>query len=151
MAQITVEFEGGDEETALGSLKWTPNTRHLHGTAVVLPSPFLTPLTVSPAVIEVPAGYWRVQELLPGGIPRFVQVTGDANYSALPDIDPATLAPAATPEPAWWLALQNLALAGGGGTALTADPDHPGLLLISPGATLLTEDPAHPGLYLIGT
>lgn len=87
---------------------------------------------------------WRISE-------RSTRQQRDARYVLVPTagpvddddlvaVDPATLAPVADPEPAWWVALAQH-------TYLTP-ADVPGLYLIPAG---IAADPDHPGLYLIPT
>lgn len=38
---------------------------------------------------------------------------------------------------------------GGGGVALTPDPDNPGLYVLASGSTALVPDPDNPGLYIL--
>ena len=57
-----------------------------------------------------PAQCWRVSEAgMAGATVRYVAVSGDAAFTALVDVDPATLQPSAEPIAAWVVALGSLA------------------------------------------
>ena len=142
----------GVDVPAVGALRWQPTLRRTVGTHITLPDAFTVELVDGRASVDVaPTGLdwcWTVREFPRTGIVRHVQVPalGPVNYSALVDVDPKTLEPAAEPEAAWWAAWTALAA----GTYLVPDPAHPGLYLAASGSSM-TPDPDHTGLYTIGT
>lgn len=65
---------GDPEAPAAGSLEWTPYARRVEDDRVVLPAPFTVTLALSPVTVEVEPGPWRVREMTPAGITRWVVV-----------------------------------------------------------------------------
>jgi len=105
----------------------------VEGGAVVLPVEFAVLLVAGAADVEVepstPAWVWYVTEYF-DGVPAkqrafAVPDMATVEYTDLVEIDPDTLTPAPSPNPAW-LAPLNTVAAG----AVTPDPDHPGFYLI---------------------
>ena len=93
-----------------GSTRWQPTLRRSVDEHVVLPASFIGPATGTVAVAVTGLDWvWRVDELVPGGCTRYVQVTaGDRLYSELVDVDPATLVPAESAVPAWDAAVEQI-------------------------------------------
>lgn len=136
-----------------GEIRFSPTKRRTAGPDVILPAAFDAQLVDGEVVVELaatgPEWCWMVIEPTGAGIIRHIivpDVGGVLEYSALIDVDPATLEPSAEPEAAWWAAWAALAA----GTYLVPDPDHPGLYLAASGSSM-TPDPDHTGLYTIGT
>ncbi|WPM94275.1 minor tail protein [Arthrobacter phage Marchesin] len=115
MTAIDVRFDvpgPAGRVPARGALLWVPTLRRIADDgAVVLPAPFRVNMTAGAALVEVePTGLdwvWRVEELVSGAPQRvvYLAVPDSATavlYSDLVAVDPATLAPEATPEAAWW-------------------------------------------------
>lgn len=129
----------GGVAAAVGSLRWTPTARRvvpaegLLPAAVVLPASFTAALTAGAVDVDVEptaAGWvWSVVESFIGSPARrrYFQVPNVASidYADLVEIDPATLAPEPSPDPAWLAPLNELSA----GT-VTPDPDNPGFYLI---------------------
>ena len=109
---------------------WTPLRREIYDIYVTVPAPFTVYLTngVGTAVIKNSWPYWRVTEKgIPSGITHTLYVPNvpEIHYSALIDVDPATLEPSAEPEAAWWAIVESLPL-----PAFRPDPDDDGALLV---------------------
>lgn len=110
---------------ATGTLTFTPTLRHNSGSTVVLPVGFsVTVGTGTSSVVLAPTGLdwaWKVVEEFPGLSRRTIYVTvpdvPNFEYADLVQVDRATLAPTATPDPAWWAvagaAFTGASLAGG--------------------------------------
>jgi hypothetical protein len=100
---------------------------------VVLPKPFTVTLVAGSASVDVEpstgAWVWSVVEAIEGTPSRrrylAVPDQSSVDYADLAEIDPDTLSPAPSPDPAWAAPLAELAA----GT-VTPDPDHPGFYLI---------------------
>ena len=151
-----------DEVAAVGHLECRPYAPDADGARLHLEAPdrLLLPASMPPArlvggeatlhLAPTGAGWcWQIIERTPRGKTRYVLVPDSAavlDYADLVDVDPATLAPTAEPEAAWWAAWQAMAA----GTYLVPDPSNPGLYLPTAGSAMV-EDPAHDGLYTIGT
>ena len=137
-----------------GPMRFAPSRRRPDGADIILPAGFDVDLVDGEAIVELdatgPDWCWTVYEPTIRGIIRSFLVPDVPDdevleYSALIDVDPATLEPSAEPEAAWWAAWQAMAA----GTYLVPDPAHPGLYLPTAG-TAMVADPAHDGLYTIG-
>jgi hypothetical protein len=129
----------GAPAAAVGELRWQPTSRHVvpaqgqTPAAVVLPAAFTVPLVAGAADVDVEpstgAWVWTVVESLAGSPSKWRHVavpnTTTVDYADLAEIDPVTLDPAPSPDPAWLAPLNELAA----GT-VTPDPDHPGFYLI---------------------
>lgn len=117
-AALTVPTVSGVDGPASGVLRFTPTTRRTKAGKVVLPAAFQA--TLVDGAVDVPLDptsalwVWRVDEFLAGVPARtiYVQVPDatEAEYEALTQVDPATLAPNAAPDPVW-VASMNLQLA----------------------------------------
>ena len=121
---------------AVGGVLLTPHARRTTAptepTDVVLPDRLVVELpegrTVDP-VVELEPGYWQVAEHVRAGASYLVMVPDVpevVDLADLPWIDPATLAPAAVPEAAWWAALEQ----GAYGVAAAVDPTDADVLLL---------------------
>lgn len=97
---------------ATGVLRFTPTQRHtIAGTpaTVVMPASFATTLVAGAATIDLEQTtglwVWMVETFITGvsGFTRYISVPaiGPVDYANLVDVDPATLAPSAAPDPAW--------------------------------------------------
>lgn len=111
-----------------GKLIWTPLRHAVTGSpdAVVLPLPFTVtvPTTIDSAPAEAPIPFsinvapsgpdwvWKVEESFIGVRPRRIYVTvpdvASVNYNDLVQVDISTLAPLATPEPAWYAYVETM-------------------------------------------
>jgi hypothetical protein len=134
----------GGEAPAVGGLRWTPTARRVAPAegavpaAVVLPAGFAAVLVDGAVDVEVEpttsAWFWSVVESFIGSPARrrvfAVPDVATVDYADLVEIDPATLTPAPSPDPAWLAPL----------TELESRVD----------AVTVTPDPANPGFYLIG-
>lgn len=124
--RVRIDLRTADGAPVTGVLHWTPTRRLVADDHVVLPAAVSTALRGEPAVAEViptdsqeyDAGRWcwRVDEYVRGGdgTTRHVlipTVHGDLTleYAALIDIDPASLQPAAQPQPLWQVQLDSVA------------------------------------------
>lgn len=122
-----------------GDLHWRPTARRVipsdgvQPAAVVLPESFTVPLSAGGADVDVEpttgAWVWAVIEAFPGSAPKrryfAVPAAATVDYADLTEVDPETLSPAPSADPAWLAPLNELAA----GT-VTPDPDHPGFYLI---------------------
>ena len=103
------------------------------------------------ASVPLSTGHWGISlhDAPPGTWTEtvwvFVPDQPEADYKALTQVDPTTLAPAAEPEAAWWALWDAMAA----GTYLVPDPANVGLYIPTDG-NAMTPDPAHSGLYTIG-
>ena len=94
---------------AKGSLQFTPTARRKVGGVTVLPSSFQAALLDGVVDVELaptePGWAWRIDEYITGITGRTIYAaipaTGPVNYGDLDPLDPATLTPAATLDPAW--------------------------------------------------
>lgn len=137
-----------------GPMRFVPSRRRSVGPDIILPAGFDVDLVDGEAIVELdatgPGWCWTAYEPTRRGAIRSILVpeAGDVvlEYSALSDVDPATLEPSAEPEAAWWAAWNAMA----SGTYLVPDPSNPGLYLPTAG-TAMVADPTHDGLYTIGT
>lgn len=97
---------------ATGVLRFTPTQRHTiagNPAAVVMPASFAAALVAGAATVELEQTtalwLWMVETFVDGvsGFTRYISVPaqGPVDYANLVDVDPATLAPAAAPDPAW--------------------------------------------------
>jgi hypothetical protein len=99
----------GGTVPAAGKLLWQPTSRQLAGDDIILPDSFEVPLVLGAATVDVAATgdtwVWRVTEVVDGQakFTRFVIVpaSGTVAYADLVDVNPASLDPAAVPEPMW--------------------------------------------------
>jgi hypothetical protein len=130
---LTQPKQDGTLSPAKGVLRFTPTARRVIDGTVVLPIPFQAPLVEGAATVELEpttlAWIWRIDEHVSGSTSRATYVTVpdvlDIDYTDLAPIDPATLAPAPSADPAWLAALTELSAA-----TITPDPDDPGFFLI---------------------
>lgn len=118
IVQIKANAPTGDGEApAPGVLEWVPTRRRNAGDVVVLPAPFKVRLVSGAGSVNVHATstdwVWRITESLAGlpKVTKYVAVPDVAtvNYNALVEVDPETLDPAASPEPAWYAYVDGLA------------------------------------------
>ncbi|QWY79659.1 tail protein [Arthrobacter phage Persistence] len=130
----------GGTVPAAGELRWQPTRRRvvpadgLSPAAIVLPEPIPPVALVAGAAdvdVEPSTGdwVWQVIEAFDGARPkrRYLAVpdVSSVDYADLAEVDPATLNPSPSLEPAWAAPLAEVAA----GT-VTPDPDHPGFYLI---------------------
>lgn len=116
MAVVAVRLQipkpDGTTTAAAGALRFTPTARRVITGApdvVVLPSSFQVALVAGSADVTLATTtadwVWQVDEYLTGVPARtiYVQIpdVGTIDYGELTPIDPATLAPGATPNPSW--------------------------------------------------
>lgn len=100
--------------TVTGYLRFTPTHRRTGTGYIVLPVPFDIPIIDGLGEVEVepsgPGWYWRVVERVPAGTTRHIAVPNlpEVDYSALVDIDTASLPPATEPDPAWFAYVDGL-------------------------------------------
>lgn len=137
MTRIRFDLREGDFVTpSSGSVYVAPISRvHVDGAPdyITLPDYVEFPLTDGKVEIELlpTEANWayNIYEGVDGGVVRCVSVPHDlgvtVDYGDLPDINPATLLPIATPEAAWWavaadLQAQITAGTGGGGGTVAA-------------------------------
>ncbi|AYN58099.1 hypothetical protein PBI_JUDY_29 [Arthrobacter phage Judy] len=129
----------GSPEPAVGELRWKPTARRVvpaNGdvpAAVILPEAFPVKLQDGAATFDLDpstdAWVWTVVESFVG-LPsrrRYLVVPdqGSVDYADLVEIDPVTLTPAPSLDPAWAAPLEEVRA----GT-VSPDPDHPGFYLI---------------------
>lgn len=104
---LRVPSADGTDIPAEGTIAWTPTQRRDVADYVVLPVPFEIDAATDAQVEVDPTDstwVWQVQERVPGGTTRFVQVpdvAGPIDYADLVDVDPATLDPEAPFGPVW--------------------------------------------------
>jgi hypothetical protein len=129
----------GGTAPAIGALRWQPTARRVvpaegaTPAAVVLPAGFTAALVAGVVDVDVEpstgAWVWSVVESFIGAPARrrFLAVPDEVSvdYADLVEIDPTTLTPAPSPDPAWLAPLNELSA----GT-VTPDPENPGLYLI---------------------
>ncbi|MBO0983939.1 hypothetical protein [Rathayibacter sp. SD072] len=116
MTLVTFDFRIGDFSTgADGSVLLSPIRRVMTDSAIVLPEPFAIPIKGGVGSVELtpndPAVWaWVAKERVPHGIERVFSVpdSGPVAYGVLPDIDPATFVPNATPPAGWWTELATV-------------------------------------------
>lgn len=129
MTKVQIDLRLPDEVSpAVGTLLFFPTRRLNFASYTVLPDSIVVPLENGKATVDLrPTGIdwaWNVLEKVKHGIRRTVAVpdTENINYSDLVNVAPGTLQPTAEPEAAWWVALDELTLGGGGpeGGALAA-------------------------------
>jgi hypothetical protein len=131
--ELTTPAADGSLTPALGVLRFTPTQRRTVDGVTVLPAPFTEQLVLGIAAVELEpttlAWVWRIDEHVSGSPARTIYAAipdqSDLDYTALIPIDPATLAPAPSLDPAWLAALTELSAA-----TITPDPDDPGFFLI---------------------
>jgi hypothetical protein len=125
---------------ATGVMRFTPTARRvIVGTpdTVVLPASFQVNLLDGVAdVLLAPtdlAWVWRIDEHVSGTKARTIYAAvpdvAAVDYTDLVPIDPETLAPEPSPNPAWLAPFTDLETRLDAGT-VTPDPDHPGFYLI---------------------
>ncbi len=114
MTVVNIDLATPDGTPLSGPVDFTPTMRFNVAAQVRLPTPVRVPLVAGKAAPDLepstPQWMWEANERVNGGKRRYVQVpaVGPVNYSSLPDIDPDTLLPAATPSPAWVAGLAGL-------------------------------------------
>jgi hypothetical protein len=109
-----------------GWLQWTPTAVRNASPELVLPVPFQTMLSPSAVSVEVeptgPSWCWVVDYRVPGykNLTEYVAVpaSGPVAFADLVRVDPATLAPTAAPEAAWYAYTDNVVAAVGSSAAL---------------------------------
>ena len=119
--RITVPTITGVNVGAKGKLRWTPTLRrNVDPNTVVLPKGFDVDLVSGEARVNVAPTSgnwcWKVEEGLyrvgvPNGTTRYVSIPDSEaviNYIDLPDLDPATLEPTATPAAVWDVELSQV-------------------------------------------
>ena len=120
-----------------GPMRFAPSKRRSAGQDIILPAGFDVDLVDGEAIVELdatgPDWCWTAYEpTLRGAIRHFLvpDVPDDVvlEYSALSDVDPATLEPSAEPEAAWWAAVDLLSTERWL-PAIRADPASPDTLL----------------------
>lgn len=133
----------GGVAAAVGSLRWTPTARRVVPAAgavpaaVVLPAGFTATLTAGAVDVDVEpstnAWVWSVVESFIGSPARrryfTVPDVESVDYADLVEIDPATLDPEPSLDPAWNAPLTELDTRLSAGV-ITPDPDDPGFFLI---------------------
>lgn len=136
-ANLTTPAADGSLTPARGVLRFTPTKRRVLNDTVVLPVPFQVPLTLGMAEVDLAPNdltwVWRIDEHVSGTPSRsiFANIPDEVTvqYTDLVPIDPATLAPEPSLDPAWSAAVAELQ-AGLAATTITPDPDDPGFFLI---------------------
>jgi hypothetical protein len=139
---VLVPANGADVPAA-GSVRWQPTARRVvpsggsEAAALVLPASFTATLAAGVAEVDVEPStgvwVWSVVE-------NFVSVPARRRYLAVPDaesvdytdlveIDPETLDPEPSADPAWSAPLTELDTRLSAGV-ITPDPDDPGFFLI---------------------
>lgn len=135
---LTVPAPDGSLAPASGLLRFTPTQRRTAADgSVVLPVRFQADLVDGAVDVDLaPTGagwVWRIDEHVIGSIGRTIYATipaeGPVLYSELVPLDPGSLAPAPSTDPAWVEPLAELSARLNAQT-ITPDPDHPGLYLI---------------------
>lgn len=117
MTVVHIDLRGPDGVPATGSILLSPTLRrHIEEGMedfIILPSSFIVQLTDGKVDVELdptgPDWAWSIIERAKTGIRRYVVVPDvtEVNYGDLIDVDPSTLDPSATPEAAWWAAIEN--------------------------------------------
>lgn len=115
LVRIALDVPGpAGDVRAVGRVRATPTRRRTVDDAVVLPVAFTSVLTDGVATVELAATgadwCWKIVELTPISNVRFVAVPDSEEtlgYADLVDVDPTTLDPAAVPEAAWAIALED--------------------------------------------
>lgn len=135
MTLVHIDLRLPDEVTpAVGWVLFSPTRRLEFNDYVVLPDPMRVDLVNGQALVDLrptDANWaWYAQEKVKAGIRQIVAVpdtTEVVEYTDLVEVAPGTLSPKAAPEAAWWLALSELELGGGGsdGAALVAHINSP--------------------------
>lgn len=129
MTLVHIDLRLPDEVTpAVGAVYFAPTRRLDIGGYTVLPTPFVVQLVDGKASVDLRptevSWAWHAQEKIVGGKRHALAVPDvtSINYNDLTEVDPATLSPVAVPEAAWWAALDDIILGGGGtdGAALVA-------------------------------
>ncbi len=131
--ELTTPAADGTLTAARGVLRFTPTQRRTVDGVTVLPSPFAEHLELGIAAVELEpttlAWVWRIDEYVSGSPARTIYAAipdqESILYTALIPIDPATLAPAPSTDPAWLAPFEELSA----GT-VTPDSDNPGFYLI---------------------
>lgn len=101
--------------TADGSILCTPWPGYrVEGTTLIAPEEFKVPISESFSIDLAPTTdatwcWWIMVQTRRGGRGYYVLVpaSGPVNFTELTHVDPRTLEPTATPEAAWWSALQE--------------------------------------------
>jgi hypothetical protein len=123
---LTKPLADGSLVPATGVLRFTPTRRRALNGSVVLPVPFVVQLTLGMAEVDLAPNdvnwVWRVDEHVTGTPSRTIYANVpdqvSMSYTDLVAIDPTTLEPEPTGEPAW------------APYTVTPDPDNPGFYLI---------------------
>lgn len=125
MTIVNIDLRLPDGVTpAIGTILFTPTRRlHVDGTPdyVMPPAPLPVRLVAGMGSINlIPTDFdwaWVATEKIKGGTRRYFVVPDSEtpiDYGDLVEVDPSSLVPLAEPEDAWWVALDNLILGGGG-------------------------------------
>lgn len=131
--ELTTPAADGSLTPAKGVIRFTPTARRVVDDITVLRSSFQVPLVLGLAAVELEpttlAWVWQIDEHISGSRTRTIYATIpdalEVNYTDLIPIDPDTLEPAPSTDPAWLAALTELSAA-----TITPDPDDPGFFLI---------------------
>lgn len=134
---LTTPTADGSLAPAKGVIRFTPTARYTVDDTVVLPAPFQVPLALGLADVELEpstlAWVWQIDEHIAGVRARtiYAQVPDvlEVAYTDLVPIDPDTLTPLPSPDPAWLAPFTDLETRLDAGT-VTPDPDNPGFYLI---------------------
>lgn len=139
-AFLTDPAADGSLVPAKGALQFAPTARRVvTGTpdSVVLPSRFQVRLEDGAANVTLAPNdltwLWRIDEHISGQPARTVYVNvpdvAEVDYTDLVSIDPDTLTPAPSPNPAWLAPFEDLEARLDAGV-IAPDPDDPGFFLI---------------------
>lgn len=137
---LTTPAADGSLSPAKGVLRFTPTARRVVvGTpdVVVLPASFQVSLLEGVAGVTLAptdlAWVWRIDEHVSGTKARTIYTavpdSASVDYTDLVPIDPDTLTPEPSPDPAWLAPFTELETRLDAGT-ITPDPDNPGFFLI---------------------
>lgn len=134
---LTTPTADGSLMPAKGVIRFTPTSRRVVDDITVLPVPFQVPLVLGMADVELEptslAWVWQIDEHISGSRARTIYATVpdvlEVDYTDLVPIDPDTLTPLPSPDPAWLAPFTELETRLDAGT-VTPDPDNPGFYLI---------------------
>lgn len=134
---LTTPAADGTLTPANGVLRFTPTQRRTVGGVVVLPAPFTEHLADGIAAVELEpttlAWVWRIDEHASGSAARTIYAAipdvAEIDYPDLVPLDPYSLAPAPSADPAWLAPFTDLQASVTAGT-ITPDPDDTGFFLI---------------------
>lgn len=134
---LTTPAADGTLTPANGVLRFTPTQRRTVDGVTVLPAPFTEHLADGIAAVELEpttlAWVWRIDEHASGSPARTIYAAIpdqlELNYPDLVPLDPGSLAPAPSADPAWLAPFTDLETRLDAGV-VTPDPDNPGFYLI---------------------